>query len=103
MDQRDSNLEVSAFQIAAGSPRTNVVNEVWRRYRPYLVAIAVASLVAVTLWVPLFLFEKLMGWLPVPGWAGDFIEEIHALDQVASFLVFSWISLVDFLRIQKEK
>jgi hypothetical protein len=103
MEQPDSNLEASALQSLGRFPKTNVANEVWRRYRPYLVAITVASLVAATLWVPLFLFEKLIGWMPVPGWAGDFIEQLHALDLVASFLVFSWISFVDILLIQKER
>jgi len=62
MGQPASNLGEAATETMALLQKPNVATEVWRGYRPYLVAVTVASLVAITLWVPLFVFEKLMGW-----------------------------------------
>jgi hypothetical protein len=72
--------------------------EVWAGYRPYLVKFIVDFLISATLWVVLFIFKVLTYYLPVSGWAGDFIVHLHAAGTVAAFGIFAWLFVIDIIQ-----
>jgi len=77
----------------------NLFGEVWAGYRPYLVKITIDFLVTASLWVGLFTFKVLIYFVPVSGWPGRFIDDIHSAGIVAAFGVFVVISVTDIIQI----
>ena len=82
-------------------PSLPFAHEIWSNFRPYLLAIVGDSLIAGTLWLALFGFRQLTGWLKIPGWAGEFIENIHAAGGVCCFILFGFLLILDLWRLRK--
>lgn len=78
----------------------NFFKEVWAGYRPYLVKFAIDFLVSASLWVGLFIFKILTHYLPVSGWAGDFIVHLHAAGTVAAFAIFAVLFAIDIIQLR---
>jgi hypothetical protein len=76
--------------------------EMWNSYRPYGIKVGIDFLVADTVWLGLFLFQRLRHFLPIPGWGGTFIDNLHSLGTVLVFLSFTLLSAVDIFNIRKE-
>lgn len=83
--------------------RAQLWSEVWLSYRPYFVKIAVDFLIAVSLWVVLFLFKMLTKVLAIDGWAGQFIINMHAAGSVAAFGVFALLFFLDMYSLHNGK
>ena len=79
----------------------NFFKEVWDGYRPYLVKFTVDFLITATLWLVLFIFKVLTSYLPVSGWAGEFIVAVHSTGTVAAFGVFAWLFVIDIIQTRK--
>ncbi len=71
------------------------VNEVWLGYRPYLVRFTIDLLITGTLYIALFIFKLLTEFLPVGGWASDFIVHLHSAGVVGAVGVFALLSVID--------
>ena len=77
----------------------NLAKEIWDDVRPYARVILKDLAIAVLLWLALASFKVLTYVVPVDGWAGDFIRNIHAVGLVvlfgilAVFLAWDVISL----------
>jgi hypothetical protein len=80
----------------------NVVVAIWNHARPSVVVIAGDTIVAGTLWASLVLFELLANLVPVAGWAGSFIENLHAAGVVATFGILAALLVVDIARLKRK-
>jgi hypothetical protein len=79
----------------------NFFQEVWAGYRPYLVKFVIDILISASLWVGLFIFKVLTYYLPVSGWAGDFIVHyLHPAGIVAAYGIFAWLFVVDIIQMK---
>ena len=78
----------------------NFFKEVWVGYRPYLVKFTIDFLVTASLWMALFIFKYITKFLPITGWAGDFIVALHSAGVVGAVGVFVWLSLNDIIHIR---
>ena len=78
----------------------NFLKEVWAGYRPYLIKIAIDFLIPATLWVALFIFHILTSYLPITGWAGEFIVFLHSAATVGIVGLFAWWSVNDIIQIK---
>lgn len=77
----------------------NFFTEHWFQFRPYLLKFAVDFSVSVSLYLGLYLFRALTRLLPVVGWAGRFIENLHSAGMVAAFTIFAILSVNDIIQI----
>jgi hypothetical protein len=78
----------------------NFLKEVWAGYRPYLVKFTIDALISATLWLALYIFKELTYYLPVPGWAGVFIVNLHAAGTVFAFGVFACLFVIDIIQVK---
>jgi len=60
-------------------------------------------LVSASLYVALYLFHLLARYLPIPGWAGDFIENLHAVGIVLAFACFAVLFVIDIIEVSKRQ
>ena len=81
----------------------NFFQEYWAGVRPYLLKLAVNFSVSASLYLGLYLFQLLAHFLPVSGWAGKFIENLHATGIIVAFVVFAVLSVNDIIQIGKRK
>jgi len=81
----------------------NFFVEIWSEYRPYGIKIAVDFLVAGSIYVALFLFQVLRSWLPMSGWRGQFIDNIHAAGGIVAVSVFSLLLVIDIVIIYRRR
>jgi hypothetical protein len=77
------------------------LREVWNAYRPYAIKLLVDLLVSGSFWAVLFLFELLRRFLPITGWGATLIDNLHSAGAVAAFVVFTWLSVADILKVHK--
>ena len=81
----------------------NFFVRVWRRADPYLERLLTDTLVSASLYVVLYLFHVLATYLPVPGWAGEFIENLHAVGIVLALACFAVLFILDIIEIATER
>ena len=74
-----------------------------RRDRPYVVKLVSNFLIVATLWLLLFLFEKLTKLLPLTDYAAAFIRHIHGASLIAAALIFAWLSVNDIIQVRKDQ
>jgi len=86
----------------ATRPRIFVV-EIWQRFRPYLIDLVVDLLISVSAWLVLYGFKWLAHQLPIAGWAGEFIVNIHAAGAVGAFAIFATLYIIDIVNIRRGK
>jgi hypothetical protein len=81
----------------------NLFKEVWTGYRPYLVKFMIDLLVTATLWLVLFVFKVLTDYLPITGWAGEFIVNLHSAGTVFIVAIFVLLSAIDIIQVRGGK
>lgn len=74
--------------------------ESWHHLRPYAQKLIVDFVITSLLWLTLFFFKGLKGVFEVPGWASDFIENIHAAGVVVAFSLFAVMFALDVIKIR---
>ena len=63
------------------------LQEIWSEYSSFLKRVLPDFLKTATVWVLLYLFAALAKLLPVEGWAGAFILDIHKVGGVAIIVI----------------
>jgi hypothetical protein len=76
---------------------------VWARVEPFLEGLLADTLISASLYLALYFFSLLAKYLPIPGWAGTFVENLHAVGIVLAVACFVVLFIVDIMRIQKEQ
>lgn len=79
----------------------NFFKEVWYGYRPYLLKLTIDFFVCGSLWLVLFIFKILTALIPVPGWAGNFIMNLHSAGLVAALFILVWLFVNDIFLIHR--
>lgn len=81
-----------------------LVQDIWASLRPYLVKMVADAIIASLLWVFLWLFKGLTSIMPVKGWAGEVIQNVHSMGAVLAFAAFAVLFFWDVIKIsQKEE
>lgn len=78
-----------------------LLDDIWERFEPYLVHIAVDGLVACSLWIFLFIFKLITKLFHIDGIAAVIIGHIHSVGSVLAFMVFGVLFFIDVLEIRK--
>lgn len=68
------------------------VVRIWDDARPVIERAMTDVLITTTLWSALFFFQLLEKWLPVGGWAGTFVVQLHKAGAVVLLSVFMVMS-----------
>jgi hypothetical protein len=84
------------------SEKVAFYSDIWTGYRPYFVTLSINSLVAITIYLWLYVFDRIQGYFPIPGWGARFVDALHAAGSVAAFVVFSFLSIIDIWNIRKK-
>lgn len=79
------------------------LKDVWTEVRPFLVKLIKDWIIAVSLWLSLWCFRRIVGMLPIYGWPGAFIEDIHSVGTVAAYGLFVGLFLYDILKLSSNK
>jgi len=82
------------------TPSIRLIWEIWEDFQPYLKVIVVDFLISAHLYVATFIFQCLTRWLHIDGWAGEWIEDLHALGGVAAVGLFALLLVMDLWRIK---
>jgi len=61
------------------------------------------TLISASLYLALYVFKLLAKYLPIPGWAGTFVENLHAVGIVLAVACFVVLFIIDIIRIHKEQ
>ena len=81
--------------------RPAFVIEVWLRVRPYALALISDWLIAALIWLLLWMFSRITALVPIEGWAGQFIENIHSVGSALAFGIFAGLLIWDIVEIRK--
>ena len=76
--------------------------EVWDKFRPFLIALSVDALIAISVWVMLWLVQAAAKLLPVSGWVADFVIGFHETMAVLNLLLFGLFAVRDLYRVKKD-
>lgn len=79
----------------------NFLEEVWGGSRPYLLKIAINLVVAVSLWVALYVFDLLTRLIRTSTEAGAIILALHSAGVVMAFFVVVWYSVIDIYEVHR--
>ena len=80
-----------------------LIIEIWNMLRVYLVHIIVDAILSSLLWVLLWLFKKLTILLPIDGFVGGTITNIHSIGAILAFSLFSFLFITDVLKIHSNE
>ena len=81
----------------------NFLGAYWDGVRPYLLKIAIDFSVSASFYLGLYLFQGLANFLPVGGWAGELIENLHATGIIVALVVFAVLSVNDIIQIREKR
>jgi hypothetical protein len=84
-------------------PESLFVIKIWNDYRPYLIGICVDLLVSASLYVAAFAFEFLNSKLPLQGWIGMAVLQVHGLFAVAAICTFLSLSINDIVQVHRRQ
>jgi hypothetical protein len=79
-----------------------LLREVWRRCRPYLIALLVDFFISACLWLALFAFHRLTKALAINGWEGNLIVAVHSMAIVLAFITFGVLFALDVISIRRK-
>jgi hypothetical protein len=74
---------------------------VWADFRPYLVMIVVDALIAVSLWLSLWVFHHFTHLVPLDNEIANFIVNLHGVGVVAAFALFIGLFINDVFMHKK--
>ncbi len=89
--------------VGGDGPKRDFLDEVWEDAKPYMVKLVVDLLVATSLYLGLYFFKLLSDRLPIPGWAGTFIVNLHSVGIVFAFAVFAGLFIIDVIDINRRR
>jgi hypothetical protein len=81
--------------------KENFLLDFWSEFRPYALKLVFDFALTSSLWVVLFLFERLTSILKINGRVSEFIANVHAAGVVVAFSLFAMLFAIDFLKIRK--
>lgn len=79
----------------------NLIKDIWKNVRPYLVKLLADAIICYLLWVTVWAFQLLSKFLPIHGWAGVLFEDIHSYGAVLALATFSILFIKDIYEISK--
>ena len=79
----------------------NLLHDIWKDIRPFIRIIAGDLLIACALWGSLVIFRYVVRLVPVDGWPGEFIDDLHAGGVVVVFGILACLLVVDILRLKR--
>ena len=80
-----------------------LVQDIWTSLRPYFVQMMTDALISAFLWIFLWLFKSLTSLLSIPGWAGEYITNIHSMGAVLAFAAFAILFLLDVVKLRQNR
>jgi len=75
----------------------------WKRAEPFLEGLLADTLISASLYVALYIFQLLARYLPIPGWAGEFVENLHAVGIVLAFACFAVLFVIDIIEVYRRR
>jgi hypothetical protein len=80
----------------------------WKRLRdgPLVLFISIVLgdfLRLVVVWILLYVFHLLPTYMPVPGFAGRFIEGVHQVGSIAVASLLVWFLIIDVIQSRRVK
>jgi hypothetical protein len=83
--------------------KASFVNDLGEALYPYLICLTKDWVIALCLWVLLWLFKKITGLMPIDGWQGEFFESIHSVGTMLAYAMFVILFLWDILVLSQKE
>ncbi len=76
--------------------------EVWSRVRPYTVRLVADFIIAVQIWLLLWLFKALTTIAKIDGWPGEFFKALHAAGSILALGTFVGLLFWDIITVHRK-
>ncbi|MCP5245717.1 MAG: hypothetical protein H6937_07145 [Burkholderiales bacterium] len=80
----------------------NPLREIWKQAIPVVVIIIKDGIIVSILWITLWCFKLLTTFLPIDGWAGEYINNFHSFGAIITFSLFFILFVIDVLELHKK-
>lgn len=75
--------------------------ELWSSLRPYILHLIKDWVISVFIWGMVWGFKQVTKLLPIDGWPGELITNIHSFGAILAVAVFTILLVFDIYRIHK--